>query len=141
MKTILTVFLFVGSLSIGYAATEPSSEELERRALGESLCNGIAVSLSVTGGSFAIAVPIEQRLPEYPIEMRKVGVTGLVTVRVVVSENGSVESIDVLSANQPEFEASTKQAIREWTYLPALRNGIACKSTREYQLRFSFLEE
>ena len=60
--------------------------------------------------------------PSYPTEARAKGLEGHVTLRVSVSESGSVQAVTVLSGDEP-FAAAALDAVKRWRYSPATRDG------------------
>lgn len=74
--------------------------------------------------------------PAYPEEARKNGVQAVVIAKIVVRENGTVSSVDVLRG--PEiFHAAVKAALMTWRYEPArLPDGTAISVFRIVQLPF-----
>ncbi len=74
--------------------------------------------------------------PAYPEEARKAGVQAVVIAKIVIRENGTVSSVEVLRG--PEiFHASVKAALMTWHYEPArLPDGTAISVFRIVQLPF-----
>lgn len=65
------------------------------------------------------------------------GVTGTVTVRLLVNAAGGVEQAHVVSATPPGvFEASVLEAVRQWRFLPARRAGKAVAAWVVAPVRF-----
>ncbi|MFN8094587.1 MAG: TonB family protein [Vicinamibacteria bacterium] len=60
--------------------------------------------------------------PEYPPEMLAKGVEGVVVLKIVVSETGTVSEVQVLAGNDP-FAAAAATAIRRWRYPPPIVDG------------------
>ncbi len=61
--------------------------------------------------------------PSYPQVARRAGLGGRVTVRAVIAENGSVDTVEVLASTNPLFNEAAVDAVRKWRYRPALMNG------------------
>ena len=80
--------------------------------------------------------PTKQALPDYPIEMRLKGASGVVNFRLKISADGVVDTITVLHATNPMFEAATKEAIRGWKFLPTLENDKPVELERDYAVEF-----
>lgn len=69
--------------------------------------------------------PIVQVLPEYPKELQKQNVRGIVKVRLYVNEKGEIEEA-VISENTTNSEACAEAALaaaKKSTYLPASAGG------------------
>jgi protein TonB len=61
--------------------------------------------------------------PSYPQAARRAGLGGRVTLRAVIAEDGSVESVEVFGSTNPLFDGAAVEAVRKWRYSPALMNG------------------
>jgi protein TonB len=59
--------------------------------------------------------------PVYPAEARKAGISGAVTLSVVVGEDGTVKQIIFKEGEQALAQAAI-DAVRQWTYKPTLFN-------------------
>lgn len=68
---------------------------------------------------------IERPEPEYPRMAVTARLEGVVMLRAVITAEGSVESIEVLSVPQPDFGFSDAavEAVLRWHYLPGMLNG------------------
>lgn len=62
--------------------------------------------------------------PEYPQEARSRGITGFVTLKIKVSENGAIEVVNV-EDSQPKgyFDQVALKAIHAWKFTPAQVGG------------------
>jgi periplasmic protein TonB len=62
--------------------------------------------------------------PDYPLGMLQREIEGNVTIKVLIGPDGRVRQATILSAATPEFGAATqKQALKEWRFKPATRDG------------------
>lgn len=75
--------------------------------------------------------------PSYPSRARNQGITGFVTVRILVGADGGVADVAVVDA-QPRgvFEESTLDAVRQWTFEPATYHGAAVRSWVQQRIPF-----
>jgi protein TonB len=64
--------------------------------------------------------------PVYPTLPRQLGRSGRVELRAVISEDGTIESLEAVSGD-PMFFASAMQAVKQWRYTPTLLNGQPVK--------------
>ncbi len=64
--------------------------------------------------------------PSYPPAAERMRVDGVVELQALVGTDGSVEQIRVLEVSRPGvgFERATEEAVREWQYRPATKNGV-----------------
>lgn len=60
--------------------------------------------------------------PKYPIEAKKEKVQGTVVLNAVISKDGSIEKLTVVSGPK-ELRKSAADAVRTWKYKPYLLNG------------------
>jgi periplasmic protein TonB len=82
-------------------------------------------------------LPVKSVAPAYPAAMRRDHVSGLVTLRVVVNENGDVLERTVTKSSRPEFEAPALEAVQQWKFKPAKKGGIAVKATISIPIKFT----
>lgn len=73
----------------------------------------------------------------YPEPAKQNGVQGQVTLRIDVSENGSVERVQPLSGH-PLLIPAAVAAVKKWKYKPFIRNGKPVKVSTLLPLDFAF---
>jgi protein TonB len=108
------------------------------------------VALSLLAGSLALAnasaaeaafdvrpVPVKTPPPEYPIEMQRKGISGVVAVRVIIDETGAVAECTVSKSSQVEFEEPAMNAVKNWKFKPATKDGAAVKVSVVIPIKFS----
>jgi protein TonB len=66
--------------------------------------------------------------PNYPQLALRARMRGIVLLRVLVSETGTPERIEVLKEGGGGLTEAAISAVRRWTFEPARRNGQAVKS-------------
>lgn len=67
---------------------------------------------------------IEGGRPEYPELARSRGWEGTVRLQILVSAEGRVEDVKVVSGSgHGELDAAARQAVREWRFAPAVQKG------------------
>ncbi len=73
-------------------------------------------------------VPLVQKPPVYPWELRRSRVEGEAVMRFIVDAEGRVGDIEVESATHESFGQASIEAIRQWRYKPAQKDGkpVAC---------------
>lgn len=75
--------------------------------------------------------------PDYPPSERRAGVSGTVTVRVLVGADGRVKAVEqVRSVGDAFFAATRRQALSRWRFKPATRDGVPYESWRTMTVRF-----
>lgn len=61
--------------------------------------------------------------PLYSEKYRAVKISGLVIVEAELSETGSVGDVRLLKSVAPDLDQSAMDAVRQWTFAPAMRDG------------------
>lgn len=69
--------------------------------------------------------------PVYPTDLAEKGEVGGVIFDMAFAADGSVKSIKTLRASNPEFEKAGMEAIKQWTFNPAKKDGVPVE-TRGY---------
>ncbi len=68
-------------------------------------------------------MPTKTASPVYPSELKRDGVTGMVTMSITVDEKGNVSNPVVKKSTRPEFEQPAIDAILKWKFEPAKKDG------------------
>ena len=75
--------------------------------------------------------------PDYPPAMQRAQEEGKVTVRVLISVDGRVTSVEKLFATTNAFwEAARAQALRKWRFRAATRDGVPVESEKVMTVHF-----
>ena len=75
--------------------------------------------------------------PPYPPRMLRAGREGSVTVRVRIGADGRVTAVERISADDDAFfEATRRQALAAWRFVPATRDGRPVPSWQRHTVRF-----
>ena len=75
------------------------------------------------GGNVQAARLISKVAPVYPENARLQGIEGTVVLRAVISKEGNVMSLSVLTKADPELAKAAGEAVQQWRYQPTLLNG------------------
>ncbi|HEY4739520.1 MAG TPA: TonB family protein [Candidatus Acidoferrales bacterium] len=72
-----------------------------------------------------LSAPVVQRAvdPKYPTSLIKQHVEGEVVLYAIIRENGSVDSIQTVKRLDPQLDHNAIEAIANWKFSPASRNG------------------
>ncbi len=108
-----------------------STEEL---AVTTPSVAGYTGRLSV-GASAQAAKLITRVQPEYPMMARQQGVSGIVTLRAIIGEDGSVKDLSVVSGDSM-LAGAALNAVKKWKYQPTMVNGKPVEVTTEIQVIF-----
>src|SRR5208282_5123766 len=91
----------------------------------------IRVSGSVAGGLLVRKVN-----PVYPPLARQARVSGTVVLRAVISKDGSIENLSLVSGH-PMLAPAAIDAVKQWKYKPYLLNGEPVEVDTEVQVNFT----
>lgn len=79
--------------------------------------------------------------PEYPLAMIRAERAGVCRVSVTVAASGRVSAVRQLACDDPAFfRATERQALSQWRFRPATRDGAAVEATLEQTVRFQLPE-
>lgn len=81
-------------------------------------------------------VPVKTPPPEYPSQMAKDGVSGMVAVRVDIDETGSVTACSVSKSSNAEFDQPAMNAVKSWKFKPAQKGGNPVKVSLVIPIKF-----
>jgi protein TonB len=73
--------------------------------------------------------------PEYPALARQVRVQGLVVLRAIISRDGAIENLQVMSGHPLLIQAALN-AVRQWRYRPYVLNGEPVEVETEVKVNF-----
>ncbi len=80
--------------------------------------------------------------PHYPSSLRRQGISGDVNVKVLVGTDGRVKQIQKLDAAHPGFfEATRKQALSKWRFIPATEDGKKVEAWFTISVKFELDDE
>jgi TonB family protein len=90
------------------------------------------------GGNLKAPTKVKDVRPVYPPAMRDAGLEGVVPMDAVISPEGIVTMVRVVSALvHPEFAKAAADAVKQWKFTPTLLNGEAVEVVMTVQVRFS----
>jgi len=72
-------------------------------------------------------VPIKTPQPDFPYALKDQGISGTVAISCVIDENGKVLSALATKSTRPEFEKPALEAIQNWKFKPAKKDGKPVK--------------
>jgi periplasmic protein TonB len=82
-------------------------------------------------------VPIKTPPPRYPESLKRDGVSGVVAVILVIDEKGAIMSSSVAKSSHPDFEKPALDAVKNWKFKPAKKDGNVVKVRVTVPLRFN----
>lgn len=82
-------------------------------------------------------VPLDNKLSSYPEFARQKGLSGFVTVNLLISSQGRVKETQILDASpKGVFEVATLAAVRNWRFEPATYQGQKVQVWSTQTVRF-----
>ena len=85
-------------------------------------------------------VPIKTPPPRYPDSLKHDGIAGVVAVVIVIDERGGIMDCTVSKSTHPEFERPAIEAVKNWKFKPAKKDGVPVKVRVTIPLRFNIDE-
>lgn len=81
-------------------------------------------------------VPVRTVDPEYPRDLLRERVNGLVMIKCTVDENGNVLAPEVVKSSNEAFEKPALEALARWKFKPAKQDGAAVAMKVSIPIRF-----
>ena len=78
-----------------------------------------------------------QQPPVYPAQMMASRLQGSVTVEFIIDEEGRTRDLRLIRSTYKEFEAPALEAIRQWRFEPARKDGRPISQLASQRLDFS----
>lgn len=84
---------------------------------------------------------LRRKAPDYPPALAFHGNDGDVEAAFVVTREGRVRDIVLVSSPHPLFERATVAALLKWEFAPATRDGVAVDVAARQQFRYQFVRK
>jgi TonB family protein len=81
-------------------------------------------------------VIVHRATPHYPDEKNRAGSAGETLVQFTIDATGHPQAIKVVQATDSAFATAAEECIREWRFLPAVRDRAAIRTQVEQPIRF-----
>jgi len=81
--------------------------------------------------------PSHKVIPAYPDELRQQGVEGKVELQVAIDEEGTVQGVRVVKPLHPYLDNAALQALKQWKFEPAQKNGKPISVLMTMAINFS----
>jgi protein TonB len=83
-------------------------------------------------------VPVRTVAPDYPDELRRDGVSGVVTVKCTIDEQGNVVEPSIEKSSNGAFEKPALAALKKWKFKPAKQDGAPVPTKVSIPIKFVF---
>lgn len=78
--------------------------------------------------------------PVYPAVLKAAGIEGTVYVTAKVNEKGGIDSVVAVKSSHPDFIPATIEAVKQWTFTPAMKDGKPIKAEVTIPFKFTLAE-
>jgi protein TonB len=79
--------------------------------------------------------------PVYPPRCLRMGIEGLVKVRVLVGEDGVPQEITLArSSGESSLDEAAMEAVKDWVFKPAQRNGMPVRAWTIVPIEFKLID-
>jgi len=82
-------------------------------------------------------IPLKMVPPVHPTDLKREGIGGMVSIMILVDENGSVQNPTVQKSSNPGFERPALEAVSRWKFKPARKDGLAVAVNVVVPVKFS----
>lgn len=109
----------------------------------DAVIGGMAIDSSASQGPPVVENLSLRRMkqPVYPPRCLRMGIEGVVKVRVLVGENGRPQEITLgKSSGDSSLDRAAMEAIEQWEFNPATRNGLPIRAWVVVPVAFTLIE-
>jgi protein TonB len=82
-------------------------------------------------------VPVRTVPPVFPEDMRRDGISGVVTVSILIDEKGNVQEPKVIKTSHDSFSQPAMEALAKWKFKPAKQAGAAVAMRVNIPIQFT----
>lgn len=83
-------------------------------------------------------VPVRTVAPDYPSQLRREGLSGIVMVKCQIDEQGNVAGAEIEKSSNPAFDQPALAALKKWKFKPARQDGNPVAIKVSIPLKFVF---
>ena len=120
----------IGGFSYEVKPPPPPKPEVKEKKPAPAPRGPIRVSTSIQAAKIVRRVQ-----PVYPAPAKTAGISGKVRLKAIISGDGSIEQLNVLSGH-PFLIRAAVQAVKQWRYRPTLLNGRPVQVATEIEVNF-----
>ena len=85
-------------------------------------------------------LPLFQANAKYPVELRKLGVSGEVEVEFIVDKNGQVQRAYAIRSTRRELEVLAVEAVLKWEFQPGKIDGLVVDTKMQTTIEFKLFQ-
>ena len=86
-------------------------------------------------------VPVRTVTPDFPMDMRRANVSGVVTINCLVDPRGEVQDLKVVKSTNVAFIQPALEALKKWKFKPEQRDGSSVPIRVTIPIKFSMAED
>jgi periplasmic protein TonB len=136
LKIALKIALTILFATMGLAVVQAQEQASPQATQGDASAQAqqpkrVRVSQSVSKGLW-----IKKENPKYPEKAREQRIQGLVVLQVIVSPEGSITGLTLVSGD-PLLTPAAIKAVKKWKYKPYLLNGQPVEVETTVQVNFT----
>ena len=94
--------------------------------------------LSSDGSRVIPPIPIKHIAPKYPSDEKKHRISGDCTLEILIDSEGVPQHIHIVKSLGPAFDESALEAVKQWRYTPALKDGVPVSVESTVIVKFIF---
>ena len=79
--------------------------------------------------------------PNYPFNLRRIGISGIVTVSCLIDEKGGVQDIRVVKTSNEQFSQPALDAVLKWKFKPANKGGVPVPLRINIPIQFNIKDD
>jgi TonB family protein len=128
--------------SEGTKPTDKASENTASQPASRNEASPASVpeSTASSPGDSTKLEPLKIQKATYPAEAAEKQIQGQVWVKLLVSETGDIENVEVVSGD-PILAKATVDAVKKWKFKPFIKNGKPVKVFTKMPLDFAFSDK
>ena len=88
------------------------------------------------GGELVAPVATRKVDPAYPLQLMRENVSGTVILYAVIHADGTVGDVRVLQSVDSRIDRFAMQAVEQWRFTPARKNGVPVEVEATFQIPF-----
>lgn len=112
------------------------NESVTITATGQPKRSAGSVQRIRVGGNVKAANLVSQVRPIYPESAQNAGVEGTVHLQGIISADGTLQGLRVVSSNDRDLANAALEAVSQWRYQPTLLNGEPVQVLTEIDVEF-----
>ena len=89
-----------------------------QRIAGKCFCLLPVIALLAAGALADTRKPVANPVPEYPEIARRMNITGMVRMEIVIAADGTIKSVKAIGGH-PLLVDAVEKALKKWKYVPA----------------------